>query len=270
MSKRTMVLTTAAFFAVVAVATAATMLRATPFVFDPLRTELVQSGWLSGIGCPTNARQAIYEPPAYTRIVAAPNYTDPACPTGDPRDRHNEGLLLAKTGPTVNAASAGVVLTGFGRGPITELGYDIRKPMATTDPRGSHCGAGAPRFNITTSDGTTYFIGCNSPPPTTQTPGLGWLRLRWGSSAGLFAYSPSGVLTDISGLEVKRLSIVFDEGQDAGPDNFGLAVLDNIDVNGALVGQGPGPKTTDDNGDSNNGGNDNGGNNDGGNNGDGS
>jgi len=29
---------------------------------------------------------------------------------------------------------------------------------------------------------------------------------------------------------------VFDEGQDTGPDNFGLAVLDNIDVNGMLVG----------------------------------
>jgi hypothetical protein len=32
---------------------------------------------------------------------------------------------------------------------------------------------------------------------------------------------------------------VFDEGYDIGPDNFGLAVLDNIDVNGVLVGQGP-------------------------------
>jgi hypothetical protein len=31
---------------------------------------------------------------------------------------------------------------------------------------------------------------------------------------------------------VVRLQIVFDEGQDAGPDFFGAAVLDNIDVNG--------------------------------------
>jgi len=30
-----------------------------------------------------------------------------------------------------------------------------------------------------------------------------------------------------------------DEGQDTGPDNFGLAVLDNIDVNGTLIGRGP-------------------------------
>jgi hypothetical protein len=35
------------------------------------------------------------------------------------------------------------------------------------------------------------------------------------------------------------LSIVFDEGYDTPPDNFGLAILDNIDVNGVLVGKGP-------------------------------
>jgi hypothetical protein len=32
---------------------------------------------------------------------------------------------------------------------------------------------------------------------------------------------------------------VFDEGQDTDPDFFGLAVLDNIDVNGQLIGTGP-------------------------------
>ena len=39
---------------------------------------------------------------------------------------------------------------------------------------------------------------------------------------------------------MKSISIVFDEGQDTGPDFFGLAVLDNIDINGKLVGNGPG------------------------------
>ena len=40
---------------------------------------------------------------------------------------------------------------------------------------------------------------------------------------------------------MKSISILFDEGQDTGgPDFFGLAVLDNIDVNGKLVGQRPG------------------------------
>ena len=51
---------------------------------------------------------------------------------------------------------------------------------------------------------------------------------------------------EITGITVDRLSIVFDEGQDTGPDNFGAAVLDNIDVNGTMVGQGPaGPERND-------------------------
>jgi hypothetical protein len=37
---------------------------------------------------------------------------------------------------------------------------------------------------------------------------------------------------------VTRIEIVFDEGQDTGPDFFGAAILDNIDVNGMLVGHG--------------------------------
>jgi hypothetical protein len=123
---------------------------------------------------------------------------------------------------------------------LTELGYDIRKPGANqNDPRGSHCGAGAPRFNITTTTGS-FFLGCNSPPATTDAPGVGWQRLRWGGTAPLQAFNATtGQLVTVTGT-VKELSIVFDEGQDTGPDNFGAAILDNIDVNGVLVGRGPG------------------------------
>src|SRR5438270_8846039 len=72
-----------------------------PFVYDPADTDLVQSTWLSGIGCPTGANVATY--PA-TKPTGT--YTDTGCPTGDPKDRDVEGLLLAKTGPTSNNASA--------------------------------------------------------------------------------------------------------------------------------------------------------------------
>jgi hypothetical protein len=187
-----------------------------PNEYDPGHTFLVQAAWLGGIGCVTNGIVASY--PDNTTSA----YSDPACPTGDPKDKQNQGLLLAKTGPTTNNASAGATLKDV-KGTITELGYDIRKPMSFADPRGSHCGAGAPRFNLYTSSGPTQFIGCSSPAPTMTNVGNGWIRLRWTVSA-----------TDVTGAE-----IVFDEGQDAGPDMFGLAVLDNIDVNGVLVGQGP-------------------------------
>jgi hypothetical protein len=210
-----------------------------PDEFDPGHSFLVQAAWLGGIGCPTNQRAGqVFQPPAFATTAPAV-ITDTACPTGDPDDEHVEGLLLAKTGPTANNAAAFAVIRNPPR-TITELGWDIRKPGADTSfgARGSHCGAGAPRWNITTRDGRTFFIGCNSPPATTQTPGQGFIRMRWGAGTLAFPAGP-GAQVALSTLDVRRLSIVFDEGYDTGPDNFGLAVLDNIDVNTVLVGQGP-------------------------------
>jgi len=206
--------------AAIAVAAATGTFKVEPNEFDPGHTFLVQAAWLGGIGCPTDAK--IANPNAsFTAVASFGSYTDPACTTGDSTDKQNEGLLLAKTGPTNNFASAFARIKNPPSG-ITELGYDLRKPASPSDPRGSHCGAGAPRFNVTTASGTE-FVGCNSPSPNLTIAGDGWLRLRW----------------TVNFTAVKQLSIVFDEGQDTGPDNFGLAVLDNVDVNGTLAGQGP-------------------------------
>jgi len=217
----------------------------TPKEFDPGHTFLVQSTWADGIGCPTKAPVAVYP-------ATHPTTTYTACATGDAHDKQNEGLLLAKTGPTNNNASAGATLNGVGGTKLTELGYDLRKPgLDVTDPRGSHCGNGAPRFNVVASGPATsgnnhlFFIGCNSSdtPPTSDTPegaSNEWQRLRWGSGTILADDANNGFMpTNISGFKVKSIQIVFDEGQDTGPDNFGLAVLDNIDVNKVLVGHGP-------------------------------
>jgi hypothetical protein len=96
--------------------------------------------------------------------------------------------------------------------------------------------AGAPRFNVIIAEdpNAIYFLGCNAPPPDTDTAGNGWQRLRWGTVMPLMAYK-NNVLTNISGKTAKSIEIVFDEGDDTGPDNFGLAVLDNIEVNKTLV-----------------------------------
>ena len=86
-----------------------------------------------------------------------------------------------------------------------------------------------------------YFVGCMSPAPTTQNPGPAWDRLRWGtgSAGSVMGYSATtGVLGPIMG-NVVHIDVVFDEGTDTAPDFFGVAVLDNIDVNGILGGTGP-------------------------------
>jgi hypothetical protein len=189
----------------------------TPVVFDPFDSDLVAARWVKGAGCPTGA--------TVNDGTSSKRFTDAACPTGDRRDDHNEGLLLVKTGPTPNFAAAIAELKGVRGTVLTELGYDVRT--------NSHCGAGAPRFDVMTDDGVTHFVGCSSPPPLVQSASQGWKRLRW---------TPAQAFPPIT-RPVRSIFIVFDEGQDTesalGPDNgAGLAVIDNIDVNGQLVGRG--------------------------------
>jgi hypothetical protein len=191
-----------------------------PAQFDPAHTYLVQAAWLNSTGCPTNAIVATYPSTSPTGP-----FTDAACPNGDPRDQHNEGLLLAKTGPTTNNASAVAELKKVRGTLVTSVGYDIRKQGGSASPLGSHCGAGAPRFLIIGSDGSAQVIGCNSPPPAQTTSMTGWSRLRW----------------PVAPMTAERILIIFDEGQDpsGGPDQFGAAFLDNIAVNEQMVGAGP-------------------------------
>jgi hypothetical protein len=228
-----------------------------PGVYDPLHTDLVQSAWLPGIGCPTNA-------PTASDGVKKPDatYTDPACPTGDSKDNKNEGLLLVKTGPEVvsgthtNHVAAGATIMGLPHGLLlTELGYDLRKPVApmttTTavvpaetgganlnDPRGSHCGQ-SPRFIVITQDGNVYYVACTS--ATQATGAAGWIRLQWGGGGT----PPQGVNARTGTSEaitspVTTIEIELNDGQDTPPDNFGAAILDNININGTRVGQGGG------------------------------
>ena len=198
-----------------------------PFEFDPFRTSLVRAFWLRGTGCPTGA--------TVNDGATQSSFTDDACPTGDLKDKKNEGLLLAKTGPTTNFAAAGAALNGVKGIPLSELGYDIRKQLLPVNTAGSHCGAGAPRFNVVTSDGVNHFVGCNSPPAVVMGASTGWIRLRWDPATAFPPILPTN-------NTVRAITIIFDEAQDpsGGPDTFGLAVLDNIDVNGTLVGRGPG------------------------------
>jgi hypothetical protein len=199
-------------------------LRAVPFVFVGTAAQcgvagsnIVTSAWLRGMGLPDNGG---------ANTTAADLATNP-----NKRDPHL-GLLVSKNGPTPDCSSAGAVIKGFRRGgTITELGFDFRK--------GGHCGAGAPRFNVTDEAGVTYFFGCahgiHTPAPQDA---LQWERVR-------FVAPTPGNETFLFGVtRVESIAIVYDEGTDVpgteDPNGVGLAVLDNIDINGRLITRGNG------------------------------
>jgi hypothetical protein len=134
----------------------------------------------------------------------------------------NHALFLQKLGPTPNCAAAGAVIEGIPASGLllTELGFDIRAD--------GHCGAGAPRFNLYDPNGNFLgFFGCNSGSVVTpNSPQAGWLRVRF----------PTAV-----GLTVGFITLIFDEGTDTPAGGFivtpGTAHVDNIDVNGILIGK---------------------------------
>jgi hypothetical protein len=171
-----------------------------PFEFDPGKTETVEASWVPGEG-----------------LV-------------DQRGTKNEALLLTKLSKTTTNAASGATVTNVKGLNLMELGFDVRAD--------GHCGAGAPRFNVVTSDGTTHFAGCaaaTTTPAGTDPQGNTWLRKRFDvSSASTNVFPPF-----TPGTTVKSISIIFDEGVDTGPDFKGWTYLDNIDINGTLVGQGP-------------------------------
>jgi hypothetical protein len=175
-------------------AAAAPPLSVKPWVYDPDHTGICESDWVSKVGLPDNQGKA------------------------------NHGLVLVKNGPTATNASAGAFINFQGK--LTELGFDVSND--------SHCGAGAPRFNVYTTSGVYYFYGCiygiHTAAP--QDP-VNWTRVRFAAADG-FPSDGTHFISSWENVIVTGIDIVFDEGTDQGN---GYAILDNIDVNGTLIGK---------------------------------
>ncbi|MEK6212282.1 MAG: hypothetical protein AABM64_18305 [Pseudomonadota bacterium] len=204
-------------------------LKAVPFEFvgtaaqcapSPAGSRIVTAKWLRGMGLPDNGGQN----------------TTPSDLTTNPnkKDRHS-GLLLSKNGPTPDCSSSGARILGV-KGivvtPTFAVGYDYRK--------GGHCGAGAPRFNIDTNQGF-FFVGCANAPnsPAPQDPDQ-WTRTRSVITTCGSECFPASIP---AGSTINSINIIFDEGTDTAnndTEGVGLAVLDNIFINGVLITRGPG------------------------------
>jgi hypothetical protein len=178
-----------------------TKFRAKPWTFDPGGTGIVSSAWVTHQGL------------------------------GD-AGKSDHALVLKKLGTTATVASAGASISKVKNRTLTELGFDYEV--------GTHCGAGAPRFNVITADGKLFFFGCSHGTVTgtlTDSQGDTWNRVRFDNTD---AFPQDGVSAwpGFGAVVVSSVSLVFDEGSDTlGVVGAGVSRLDNIDVNGKLIGK---------------------------------
>jgi hypothetical protein len=188
----------------------------------PAGSRIVTAAWLGGMGLPDNGGNNT------TRLDLATN--------ADKNDPHL-GLLLSKNGPTPDCSAAGATIQGV-RGmlvtPTFELGFDFRN--------GGHCGAGAPRYNVVAKPlvgpNVNFVGGCangvKTPAPQDPTE---WTRVQFTTAQQFPALVP--------GSRIVSIELIFDEGTDTAivpdePSGVGLAVVDNLNINGALIRSGNG------------------------------
>jgi hypothetical protein len=221
-------------------------LQAAPFTFVGTAAEcapaaagsrIVTAAWLGGMGLPDRGGDtALNSPNAATR-----------------NDPHS-GLLLSKNGPSVtDCSSAGARIKGVKGMKVTAgflLGFDYRN--------GGHCGAGAPRFNVSTKDGQFSFVGgcANGTQSAAPQDPTQWTRVRIDLTSATQAF-PAITVDSV----IDSISILYDEGTDTANNDtqgVGLAVIDNIFINGQTITNGHRSKGGDKGNGNGNGGNGNG------------
>jgi hypothetical protein len=169
-------------------------------------SRIVTAEWVDGLGLPDNILIGNDDTSAVAR-----------------RDQRR-GLLLSKNGLTSNCSAPGARITGVYNHTFSELGFDYRN--------GTHCGNGAPRFNVVLDgDPAVHFGGCAFGVHTAAPQDDQWTRVRL-SGADFFPPIPEGA-------PISSISIVYDEGTDQGsvddPNGVGLSILDNIFIDGDLI-----------------------------------
>ena len=106
----------------------------------------------------------------------------------------NGVLHLEKNCSTATNASAGASITGLDGQTFSSASFTLASA--------SQCQGGSPRFNVASSNGTTYFLGCNNVIPTTNSDGTVTYTFTPATiaAAGNQVTFPSGTITGVDVL----------------------------------------------------------------------
>ena len=106
-------------------------------------------------------------------------------------DRFAYGFLMHKLCSTAtNAAAFGLIAGAQGQTLIgaQALGFDFKN---FNGGFAAHCTGGAPRFNVSMSDGTFHFVGgCGNGTQSLSPAGTGWTRVRFDPQNPAQAFPP--------------------------------------------------------------------------------
>ncbi len=161
-----------------------------------------------------------------------------------------QGLVMEKATLSDDLGIPYADIEGMYDMPLTELGFDVRSQQQNGFS-GEHCNA-SPTIEVTLTNGTTYAFFCTSGAHT-AIPNTAWDRVRF-TDADAFPISCSGkgcVMEPWPGFasgaaivapptsphpSFATFMIIMFDGYDSAPDFSGVTYMDNIDVNGSLLG----------------------------------
>jgi hypothetical protein len=150
-----------------------------------------------------------------TDAMWMPGYGVPVPSTKDPS---SQGLVLTRNPSSGKAPISGAVLKGAAGSQLTQLSFDLRND--------SECSAKAPQIVIVTTDEVIHRASCAS--GTVQPLKVaGWQRVSF-DPANVKQLTPAVA----PGATVKTVAVVMDQ-----PIGSGMAVLDNINLNGRYIGR---------------------------------
>jgi hypothetical protein len=139
-------------------------------------------------------------------------------PVQSKKDPTSQGLVIRRNPSAPKTAIAGAALKGAAGSQLSQLSFDLRSD--------SECSSQAPQFVIVTADEIVHKASCATGTIQSLTVS-GWKRVSF-DPANSRQLSPAVA----PGMAVKTIALVMDQ-----PIATGMAVLDNINVNGRYIGR---------------------------------